>query len=276
MPASASTLSPRSAPRCTARPNGFHLDPDARLPRSHRRSRRSCSITPAESPGGGYLPLSLFGLAPIAGMGDETIANFNVPAFKYGSETYTRVGCRVQRLRRHRRRHRSGRRLHRPADPVGDPAENIVAPFWDTSTRLRAVRSGSTAHNLDGVDTWLVIDYTDVVHSVRRSRTRSRPGSSWVARRTSTIANGVVDTTTPDGTLLGQGAENRDGTSGAAHVVLAPIRQPDRQHCSPHTWWQRHGDNDLRRAPVQSPVPTCCCRPRQHRWSRARSARDRR
>ena len=44
------------------------------------------------SPGGGYLPLSLFGIAPIGGVGDESITNFPVPAFNYGAETYTRIG----------------------------------------------------------------------------------------------------------------------------------------------------------------------------------------
>ena len=40
-------------------------------------------VTPA-GPAGGYLPLSLFGIAPIAGVGDDTITNFNVPTFFYG------------------------------------------------------------------------------------------------------------------------------------------------------------------------------------------------
>ncbi len=43
-------------------------------------------------PAGGYLALSLFGIAPIAGVGDDTITNFTVPAFFYGGESYTSVG----------------------------------------------------------------------------------------------------------------------------------------------------------------------------------------
>jgi len=50
------------------------------------------SIAPGASPAGGYLPLSLFGIAPIAGVGDETITNFNVPAYVFAGETYTRIG----------------------------------------------------------------------------------------------------------------------------------------------------------------------------------------
>jgi hypothetical protein len=53
------------------------------------------SITPAshaDTPDGGYLDLSLLGVGPVAGVGDDTISNFNVPTFFYGGEPYTRIG----------------------------------------------------------------------------------------------------------------------------------------------------------------------------------------
>ena len=62
------------------------------------RSSVACNATaghldhPDRRPGGGYLALSLFGVAPIAGVGDDTITNFNVPTFYYGGEAYTRIG----------------------------------------------------------------------------------------------------------------------------------------------------------------------------------------
>ena len=31
-------------------------------------------------------------MAPISGMGDDTLVNFNVAAFQWGRETYTRLG----------------------------------------------------------------------------------------------------------------------------------------------------------------------------------------
>ena len=46
------------------------------------------AITPGGSPAG-FLPLSDFGIGPIAGVGDETIVNFNVPPFKFGAEEYS-------------------------------------------------------------------------------------------------------------------------------------------------------------------------------------------
>src|SRR5205085_10343677 len=50
------------------------------------------TLATGQGPAGGYLPLSLFGIAPIAGVGDDTISNFNVPTFYYGAEPYTRIG----------------------------------------------------------------------------------------------------------------------------------------------------------------------------------------
>ena len=50
------------------------------------------SITPTTGPDGGYLALSLLGVPPVAGVGDDTITNFNVPTFFYGGESYTRIG----------------------------------------------------------------------------------------------------------------------------------------------------------------------------------------
>jgi hypothetical protein len=42
-------------------------------------------FTPTTGPDGGYLQLSLLGVGPVAGVGDDTITNFNVPTFYYGS-----------------------------------------------------------------------------------------------------------------------------------------------------------------------------------------------
>ena len=50
------------------------------------------TLTPGGTPAGGYLPLRAFGVAPISGMGDDTLVNFNVAAFQWGRETYTRLG----------------------------------------------------------------------------------------------------------------------------------------------------------------------------------------
>jgi hypothetical protein len=43
------------------------------------------------TPGGGFLDLGLFGITPTA-VGDETIANYNVPGFVFAGRTYTKIG----------------------------------------------------------------------------------------------------------------------------------------------------------------------------------------
>ncbi len=64
---------------CNGRDAGGHEPPDI-------------MIGPGATPAGGYLPLSLFGIAPIAGVTDDSVTNFNVPGFLYGGEVYTRIG----------------------------------------------------------------------------------------------------------------------------------------------------------------------------------------
>ncbi|MEZ0448663.1 S8 family serine peptidase [Cellulomonas sp. ICMP 17802] len=180
------------------------------------------SIVPGETPGGGYLPLSLFGIAPVAGAGDETITNFTVPAFKYGSETYTRIGvdsngyvivgggssednscCNVQTF--------------------PDPARpnNVLAPYWTdldltpAAGRTAALRVGTLS---DGVSTWLVVDY----NSVPEYGTNA-PNSFqiWIQTGDTEGVSYAYGALSPITSPLGAGAENRDGTSGANITPVA-------------------------------------------------------
>ncbi|HQX88393.1 MAG TPA: S8 family serine peptidase, partial [Ornithinibacter sp.] len=173
------------------------------------------SVTPGATPAGGYLPLSAFGIAPIAGMGDETIVNYNVPPFTYGTETYTRVGVvsngyvvigggTAQDVDY----------LNQPIPSTTRP-NNIIAPFWTdlNPSAGGAVRVGSLS---DGTNDWLVIDYDKVPNW--SSAAQQNSFQVWIGLNGTddvTIANSVV--TGGDGGFLSQGAENRDGTSGAAY-----------------------------------------------------------
>ena len=49
------------------------------------------TLTPGGTPAGGICR-SGPPVAPISGMGDDTLVNFNVAAFQWGRETYTRLG----------------------------------------------------------------------------------------------------------------------------------------------------------------------------------------
>jgi subtilisin family serine protease len=118
-------------------------------------------VEPGPSPAG-YLPLSLFGVAPIVGMGDDAVVNFTVPAFTYASESYTRLGVTSNGTLIV-----GGASSSADATPVnqnlpspGVP-NNVLAPFW---TDLNPAAGGGVRIGLltDGVNTWIVADWEDV------------------------------------------------------------------------------------------------------------------
>jgi subtilisin family serine protease len=118
-------------------------------------------VGPGASPAG-YLPLADFGITPIAGVGDDTVTNFNVPAFKYGGQTYTRLGVGSNGAIIV-----GGSTGATDATPVNqnfpDPTRpnNVLAPFWTdlNPTAGGAVRIGTLS---DGVTTWIVVDWAAV------------------------------------------------------------------------------------------------------------------
>lgn len=176
------------------------------------------SVAPGETPGGGYLPLADFGIAPVAGAGDETIQNFTVPAFKYGSETYTSIGvdsngyvvvgggvaednncCEPQTF------------------PNPTRPNNVVAPFWTDLNPAQggAIRVGTLG---DGTNTWLVVDYDGVPEY---GKTAGNQFQVWFqtgdTEDVSFAYGALAGSTSP----LSAGAENRDGTSGANVTPVA-------------------------------------------------------
>jgi len=174
-------------------------------------------VAPGSSPAGGYLPLSLFGVAPISGVGDESIVNFNVPAFLYGGQAYTRIGMTsngyavvgggtaadVQFV---------NQVLPDPARP-----NNVLAPFW---TDLKPAAGGALRIGIltDGVNRWLVLDW----EAVREySSARANSFQIWIG------VNGVEDISYAYGPLQGNGdlgfltvgAENLFGNRGDNYYV---------------------------------------------------------
>lgn len=180
------------------------------------------SVATGPGPGPGYLPLSDFGVDPIAGVGDESISNFDVPAFLFGGETYTSVGvdsngyvvigggssadnecCEVQSF--------------------PDPARpnNVIAPFWtdlDPSSGGQVYAGTLT----DGTHTYLVLDYEGVVDF---GTTVSNTFEVWIQLGSAEgqwISYGALNG--PNGQDLAAGVENRDGSSG---VNITPTANTD-------------------------------------------------
>ena len=165
------------------------------------------------SPGGGYLPLRLFGIAPIAGMTDDAIANFGVPAFKYGQETYDSIGVTSngyvvigggtsQDL------------IFQPQTfPNPTRPNNVLAPYWtDLNPPAGPAGSGVRIATLtDGTNTWIVVDWENVPVFTGNAQ---RSFQMWIrvgATEDITFAFGANMGPGDVGVGLNTGAENRDG-----------------------------------------------------------------
>lgn len=159
----------------------------------------------------GYLPLSLFGIAPISGVGDETIVNFTVPAFTFAGETWTRIGIVSNGYAV------VGGGTGADVDfinqilPNALKPNNVLAPYW---TDLNPAAGGALRIGIltDGVNDWLILDWERV-----REYGSGRENSFqiWIG------LNGVEDITftygdvfNGDGGFLTVGAENKFGNRG--------------------------------------------------------------
>jgi hypothetical protein len=200
------------------------------------------SITPGGSPLGGYVPLRAFGVAPITGMTDETITNFNVPGFLWGTEAYTSIGVTSNGYVVVGGGVAADVQFVPQTMPNVARPNNVIAPWWTdidlsqiapsgfTGARITVLRSGPAGGNCGpagGSDCWLVIDYEDVA-----TYGTCTPGPCdlhdfqiWIGL--SGDATPVEDVTMAHGDLgvgsvdgLNAGAENRSGTSG---VNITPL-----------------------------------------------------
>ncbi len=175
-------------------------------------------------PVGGYLPLSLFGVGPIAGVGDDTLTNFNVPTFYYGGEPYTRLGVVSNGYVVIGGGDASDVNYFPQTFPNVARPNNVVAPFW---TDLNPAATGGGAIRIatltDGLSTWLVVDYD---HVKNFSNSTTHTGEMWFRLASGTpgtgpgseqitISYGAANAAAGDpGSAMNWGAENRTGTSG--------------------------------------------------------------
>lgn len=173
------------------------------------------SIGTGTSPAG-YLPLSLFSIAPIAGVGDETITNFNVPAFTYAGENYTRVGVVSNGYVVVGGGTGADVRFVNQDLPNTEQPNNVLAPFWTDLNpgAAGAVRIGTLT---DGSDTWIVVDWEAVKEF---STAAVNSFQVWIGINGDTHPGEDITFTygtiggTGDLGLLTVGAENRFGSRG--------------------------------------------------------------
>ncbi|HMJ79360.1 MAG TPA: S8 family serine peptidase, partial [Iamia sp.] len=89
---------------------------------------------PATAPGAspaGYIPLDAFGGTIVTPIGDEQIVPFNVPAFVYGGQTYTKFGVDSNGFLVVGESGVADNKCCN-LEPIGDPTRpnNVLAPFW--------------------------------------------------------------------------------------------------------------------------------------------------
>jgi hypothetical protein len=169
------------------------------------------SIAPGVGPGGGYLPLSLFGITPIGGVGDETLVNFNTPAFSFGSETYNRLGVTSNGYVVIGGGGSADLDFVPQTFPDPNAPNNVLAPFW---TDLNPGAGGGVRIGVltDGVDDWMVVDWQGVP-TFGTSQLQSFEIWIQLTAEAITYSYGTITGSgAPDGLTVG--AENRDGSSG--------------------------------------------------------------
>jgi hypothetical protein len=174
------------------------------------------AVDPAETASGGYLPLSAFGIDPVAGVGDESIVNFTVPSFVYGGEVYDRIGV-VSNGYVVIGGGAAGDVEYEPPASFPDAAtpNNVIAPFW---TDLNPADGGGIRVGTLADDTgtqYLVVDW-EGIHAWSGGDGNSfqvwiqlgATENNWMT------FGGELTPDTASGSLTG--AENRDGTSGVS------------------------------------------------------------
>jgi subtilisin family serine protease len=187
------------------------------------------SITPTVGPGGGYLPLSAYGIAPIAGVGDDTITNFTTPTFYYGGEAYNRLGVVSDGYVVIGGGTSSD--ISFTAQTLPNPARpnNVVAPYW---TDLNPPAGGALriATLTNGADTWIIVDF-DHVKNFSNPNThtfevwlRISGGAVGAGPQSEQVTMSYGTSTGPGdpGAVTNWGAENRDGTSGKNIAAPGP------------------------------------------------------
>jgi subtilisin family serine protease len=177
------------------------------------------TVAPGDSPAGGYLPLSAFGIPKQAGFGDETIANFDVPSFMYAGTAYTRIGVTSNGYVIVGGGTAAEVDYINQSLPNSTIPNNVLAPFWTDLNVVAAsgVRVGSLT---DGVNTWIVADWNLVPNFSATAPGYAGPAQNntfqvWIGIGTvQDITYAYGATTSGEAGALTVGAENFLGNSG--------------------------------------------------------------
>ncbi len=174
------------------------------------------TIAPGLSPAGGYLPLNVFAGNIVIPAADDTISNFNVPAFTFGGVSYNQIGISSNGYVVVGGGTGEDNSINNQSFPNSARPNNVLAPFW---TDLNPGAAGQVRVNVltDGQDDWIVIDWAGVRDfSLNRLNSfevwigvdgDAHPGTDVSYAFGAIGGNG-------DGGFLTVGAENNSGSRG--------------------------------------------------------------
>jgi len=122
-------------------------------------------VVPEGSPAGGFLDLALFGVS-LRSIGDEQIANFNVPAYQYDAVSYSRLGVVSDGYLVVGGGTAEDVLFESPGIPTSSRPNNVLAPFWADldggagSIAGEGYRIGVLG---DGTNSWIVVQWNEHV-----------------------------------------------------------------------------------------------------------------
>jgi hypothetical protein len=114
------------------------------------------SIAPGATPAG-YLPLSSFGITPVA-VGDESIVNFNTPAFVYAGQSFTSIGVTSNGYLVVGGGTGEDVAFEPPGIPNVARPNNVLAPFW-TDLNGEGAEGIRLATISNGTNGWIVAEW---------------------------------------------------------------------------------------------------------------------
>jgi hypothetical protein len=164
----------------------------------------------------GYVPLDLFGVPTVGGLGDDTLVNFSVPDYKFGAETYNRIAFTTNGYAVVGGGEAADLSARPQTFPNANRPNNVLAPLWTdldlTPAQGGTLRVGTVSQSSTG-RSWLVADWGNVPVF---GTTQRQSFELWIQLGTTESITYAYGTTTPPGATTGTntGAENRDGTSG--------------------------------------------------------------
>lgn len=165
----------------------------------------------------GYFALSSFGSSIDIGASDESIANFDIPAFDYAGESYSTIGIVSNGYVVVGGGTGADVNFINSDLPDAAVPNNVLAPFW---TDLNPAFGGRVLINVlsDGFNVWTVVEWESVTNF---GDGETNTTQIWIGTNTDANPGEDIsfvygdDVSDGDGGFLTVGAENKFGNSGA-------------------------------------------------------------